>query len=330
MHASDVTTHPARLPAMPSAAQTVLLIGGTGFVGDSMRPTLRDGGHALRLLVRNGAQASDLEKAGYSTVVGDVTDPDSLARAMQDTDAVINLVAVIREHGQATFERLNYQGAVNVVDAARRSGVRRLLHMSALGAGDLPGYPYHYTKWRAENYVKDSGLDWTIFRPSIIFGPSTHYQFISALADVVRKAPLIPVVGDGNARFQPIHNDDVAGCFLAALSDPTTIGQTYEIAGPEVVTYEQMLDECARALGKHKRKVHVPVALLSPLMGALDALPFAQAPVTPTQLKMLKLDNTTPHNAAPALLNREPRPFRARSASSRIRRPPLVRLDGVE
>jgi NADH dehydrogenase len=274
-----------------------------------MRPRLRDAGYAVRLLVRDAGKASRYGADGYATALGDVEDVESLARAMQGVDAVINLVAIIREHGQATFERVYYQGSVNVVDAARRAGVRRLIQMSALGAGNLPDYPYHYTKWRAENDVKDSGLAWTIFRPSIVFGPGEQYQFVTALADVVRKAPLIPVVGDGSSRFQPIHHDDVADCFSQALRDPATVGQTYEIAGPEVVTYEQILDECARTLGKHKRKVHVPVALMTPGVALLEALPFVEAPVTREQLKMLKLDNTTQHNAAPALLGRAPRPF---------------------
>jgi NADH dehydrogenase len=301
MNANPATTEPAR--------QSVLLIGGTGYVGDAMRPRLRDAGYTVRLLVRDAGQATRYGAEGYATAVGEVADVESLARAMQRVDAVINLVAIIREHGQATFERVNYQGSVNVVDAVRRAGLRRLIQMSALGAGNLPDYPYHYTKWRAENYVKDSGLDWTIFRPSIVFGPGEQYQFVTALADVVRKAPLIPVVGDGSSRFQPIHHDDVADCFSLALRDSATIGQTYEIAGPEVVTYEQILDECARALGKHKRKLHVPVALMTPAVALLEALPFVEAPVTREQLKMLKLDNTTQHNAAPALLGHAPQPF---------------------
>lgn len=291
------------------AQRTVLLVGGTGYVGDAMRPRLRDAGYAVRLLVRDGASSARYEREGFTIALGDVADVDALARAMQGVDAVINLVAIIKERGEATFERVNYQGSVNVVDAARRAGARRLIQMSALGAGNLPSYPYHYTKWRAENEVKDSGLDWTIFRPSIIFGPGEQYQFITALADVVKKAPIIPVVGDGRSRFQPIHHADVAGCFIRALDDPATIGQTYEIAGPEVVTYEQILDECARALGKHKRKVHVPVALMLPNVAILEALPFVDAPVTREQLKMLKLDNTTERNAAPTLLGHPPTPF---------------------
>ena len=289
--------------------KTVLLLGGTGYVGDALRPRLRDAGYDVRLLARSG-DTTAYEREGFTTVRGDVTDPSSLERAMQGIDAVINLVAIIKEKGDVTFERLNYQGAVNAVAAARQAGVRRFVQMSALGAGNLPDYPYHYTKWRAENEVRDSGLDWTIFRPSIIFGPGEQQQFVTQLADVVRKAPVIPVVGDGSSRFQPVHLHDVADAYIRALGDPSTVGQTYEIAGPEVLTYEEILEECAAALGKRKPKMHIPVALMKPAAAAMGAIPFIDAPVTTEQLKMLKLDNTTENNALPFLLRRDPIPFR--------------------
>lgn len=304
-------SNPAGTPETTGTA--VLLIGGTGYVGDAMRHHLRDSGHQVTLLVRPSSSPERYEQEGFATVQGDVTDPDSLARALNRTrpDAVINLVAVIKEKGDATFERMNYQGTVHVVDAMRQTRTNRLLQMSALGAGNLPDYPYHYTKWKAENYVKESGLSWTIFRPSIVFGPGQHAQFVSQLADVVKKAPVIPVVGDGKSRFQPVHLDDVAATFERALRDPaTTVGQTYEIAGPDVLSYEEILDECARALGKQKRKMHVPMALMTPAAALMGAVPFIDAPVTTEQLKMLKLDNTTLQNAVPTLTGRPATPFR--------------------
>ena len=304
-------SNPAGTPETTGTA--VLLIGGTGYVGDAMRHHLRDSGHQVTLLVRPSSSPERYEQEGFATVQGDVTDPDSLARALNRTrpDAVINLVAVIKEKGDATFERMNYQGTVHVVDAMRQTRTNRLLQMSALGAGNLPDYPYHYTKWKAENYVKESGLSWTIFRPSIVFGPGQHAQFVSQLADVVKKAPVIPVVGDGKSRFQPVHLDDVAATFERALRDPaTTVGQTYEIAGPDVLSYEEILDECARALGKQKRKMHVPMALTTPAAALMGAVPFIDAPVTTEQLKMLKLDNTTLQNAVPTLTGRPATPFR--------------------
>jgi len=294
---------------------SVLLIGGTGYVGDAMRQRLREAGHQVTLLVRPSSSAERYEQEGFATAQGDVTDPNSLVRALDRVrpDAVINLVAIIKEKGKATFEQMNYRGTVNVVDAMRQTGINRILQMSALGAGNLPGFPYHYTKWKAENYVKDSGMDWTIFRPSIVFGPGQHEQFVEQLADVVRMkiAPVLPVVGDGMSRFQPVHLDDVAASYERALRDPaTTARQIYELAGPEVLTYEEILDECARVLGTQKRKLHVPVALMTPAAALMGAVPFFEAPVTTEQLKMLKLDNTTLQNAVPTLTGRPAIPFR--------------------
>jgi NADH dehydrogenase len=298
-----------------SKSTSVLLIGGTGYVGDAMRHRLREAGRTVTLLVRPSSSVERFEREGFATAQGDVTDPTSLVRAMQrvQPEVVINLVAVIKESGNATFERMNYRGTVNVVDAMREVGINRIIQMSAIGADNIPDYPYHYTKWKAENYVKDSGLTWTIFRPSIIFGPGEQVQFVSQLADIVKMkvAPVIPVVGDGRSRFQPIHLDDVAAAFERAVRDPgTTAGQTYEIAGPEVLTYEEILDEAARVLGKQKPKIHVPVALMKPAAALMGAVPFIEAPVTTEQLKMLSLDNTTMQNATPTLTGRPATPFR--------------------
>jgi uncharacterized protein YbjT (DUF2867 family) len=291
-----------------TAQESVLLIGGTGYVGDRMRYVLRDAGYSVRLLSRSSDERHVSE--GFGVARGDVTNRESLVAAMQGVSAVINLVAIIKEKGDVTFENINYKGSVNVVDAARQAGVKRLIQMSALGAGDLPSYSYFHTKWRAENYVKDSGLDWTIFRPSIVFGPGDKEQFVGQMADLVKQAPVIPVVGDGKSRFQPIHLDDVSHSFARALSGSDTIGQTLEIAGPEVLTYEEIIDECAAVLGKKKRKVHVPVPLMMPAAAMMGVIPFIEAPVTTEQLKMLKIDNTTGNNATPRLVGRDPIPFR--------------------
>lgn len=292
---------------------SVLLIGGTGYVGNVLRRHLRDAGHQVTLMVRPSSSAQRYEQDGFATVQGDVTDPNSLVRAMERVkpDAVINLVAIIKEKGDATFEEMNYRGTVHVVDAMRESGLNRILQMSALGAGNVPAFPYHYTKWKAENYVKDSGMSWTIFRPSIVFGPGEHAQFVTQLADVVKMAPVVPVVGDGMSRFQPVHLDDVAASYERALRDASlTSGKTYELAGAEVVTYEDILDECARTLGKNKKKVHVPLWLMKPAAAMMGVIPFIDAPVTTEQLKMLKLDNTTEQNAVPTLTGRPPTPFK--------------------
>lgn len=286
---------------------TVLLIGGTGYVGETMRERIRDAGYRLRLMTRSETERRQIEEEGFQGVLGDVLDTNSVVRALEGADAVINLVAIIKEKGEVTFERVNYQGSVNVADAAREAGVRRLIQMSAIGAGNRPDFPYHYTKWRAENYIKDLDLDWTIFRPSLVFGPSKSHQqhFFSQLGDVVRQAPMIPVIGDGSSLFQPIHLHDVGDAFVRALDDPETAGHTYEIAGPDRFSYVEILDEVARALGRRKPKVKIPVPLMNVAATVMEAAPLVPEPVTTEQIKMLKIDNVTDQNAAPDLVGRD-------------------------
>ena len=297
---------------MAAGSKRVLISGGTGFVGEGVRKKISDLGYVARLLVRSSSDARHYQSLGFETEFGDVRDAQSLFVAMKDVDAVINLVAIIKESGDATFESINFQGTVNLVSAARQASVDRLIQMSAIGAGNLPDFPYFYTKWRAESYVRDHIPNWTIIRPSIVFGPSSggNVQFAGQLADLVRTGPVIPAPGGGRARFQPIHLDDVAGAFTKALVDDRTAGQVYEIGGPEILTYRQMIDLIAETLDVSKPVVNVPVPLIRFGVTLMGLLPFIEPPVTKDQLDMLQFDNVATNNAAPALLNRPLTSFR--------------------
>lgn len=292
-------------------AKRVLIAGGTGFVGEAVRAALRDGGYIVRLLVRSTASARRYQGQGFETALGDIKDPQSLFVAMEGVDAVINLVAIIKESGDATFEAINFQGTVNLVNAARQAMVDRFVQMSALGADNLPDFPYHFTKWRAETYVQDHIPDWTIIRPSIVFGPSQegHYQFLGQMADLLRGGPLVPVPGRGDARFQPIHVTDVADVFRATLDDEIT-GRLLEIGGPEILTYLEMLDAVAAELQIKKPVINMPVPLIRIGATVLNVLPVVEAPVTNEQLDMLQIDNTTSNNDVAEILGREPKPLR--------------------
>ena len=297
---------------MIAKSKRVLIVGGTGFVGEGVRSGLQSKGYVVRLLVRSSASARHYQNLGFETEFGDIQDAQSLYVAMRDVDAVINLVAIIKESGDATFESINFQGTANLVDAARQASVDRLIQMSAIGVGNLPDVPYYYTKWRAESYVQDQIPKWTIIRPSIIFGPSLegNFQFAGQLADLVRSGPVIPVPGKGESRFQPIHLDDVAQIFALALTDDRMIGQIYEIGGPEILSYREMVDLVADSIGISKPVVNVPVPLIRLGVRLMGPLPFVEPPVTADQLRMLKFDNVATHNAAPDLLNRPLKSFR--------------------
>ncbi len=290
---------------------TVLIAGATGFVGEQLRQAVRDSGYTVRLLVRSQEDERRFRDAGYETTLGDILDPQALYTGMEGVDAVINLVAIIKESGDATFERINYQGTTHLVDAARQAGISRFVQMSAIGAGNLPDFPYHFTKWRAENYVKDRVPSWTILRPSIVFGPTSegHAQFVSQLADLVRGAPVIPVAGDGSARFQPIHTADVADAFATVLGDASSHGKIYAIGGPEVLTYRDILDEVAATLDISKPKINVPIPLIRFGVGLINPLPLIEPPVTREQLSMLQIDNVPEVNSTSDLIGREPISF---------------------
>lgn len=265
----------------------IFLTGGTGFVGGHLRRELLNRGHEIRLLVH---KRGDGFEPGLEQVEGDVTLPESFADRVRGCDATINLVGIIREFpGRGmTFERLHVAGTQNIIAAAKEAGVRRHLQMSALGTRPDAVSAYHRTKFRAEEIVRASGLDWTIFRPSIMFGPRD--AFVNLLAGYIRSYPAVPVIGDGRYRLQPVSADDVARCFAMALELPETVGNTFELCGPDRLAYNEMLDVIGRALGKERvAKIHNPLPLMKLVVPLLQGLPFF--PLTMDQLLMLVEEN---------------------------------------
>lgn len=260
----------------------IFISGGTGFVGGHLIRELLRRGHELRLLTHQRKQTVE----GIEQIEGDVSRPDTFEAAVNGCDAVINLVGIIREFPSKgiTFRKLHVQATDSMLLTARRAGVRRYLQMSALGTRPDAVAEYHRTKWQAEELVRASGLEWTIFRPSLIFGPKD--AFVNMLADQLRLAPVMPVIGSGNYRLQPIHADDVARCFVLALEMPQTVGQSYELCGNDRMSYEELLDSIAAAIGKSKPfKPHAPLGLMKMIIPVMQNLP--QFPITSDQLQML-------------------------------------------
>jgi len=265
----------------------IFIAGATGFVGGHLIRELLRRGHQL-VLLSHGAPAAD--QPGISYVKGDVTDLESYLPAVKGCDAVINLVGIIREFpGKGiTFERLHVEATACMVAAAQRSGVLRYLQMSALGTRLDAISGYHRTKWRGEELVRASGLAWSIFRPSLIFGPKD--AFVNMLAANLRLAPVMPTMGDGSYRLQPIHADDVARCYAEALERPETAGQTYELCGVDRLSYRDLLDAIAEALGKgHPWKPALPLTIMKPIIKVLQGI--SAFPITSDQLQMLLEEN---------------------------------------
>lgn len=266
----------------------IAITGGTGFIGSHLaRSALAQGRH-VRVVARDPEGAQELLGLGAEFATGDVQDADSLARAFEGAEAVIHLVGIIQEKGRNTFQAVHHRGAANAALAARRAGARKLVHMSALGTRADARSEYHRTKWLGEEAVRASGLDWTIHRPSIVYGRGDG--FVSQFVSIIRKSPVLPVPGDGRNRMQPVGVGDVAACFLQSVDRDRTTGRTYELGGPRAYSLEEILDQILTALGKRRLKLHVPLPALRLNAAFLERL-LPNPPVTRDQLLMLEEDN---------------------------------------
>ncbi|WP_020678216.1 complex I NDUFA9 subunit family protein [Geopsychrobacter electrodiphilus] len=264
----------------------IFLTGGSGFVGRALCRVLIGRGHSVKCLVRVGSEHRLLESPLIKPVPGDLLNSAQLAELIPGCGAVIQLVGIIREFPAKgiTFNSVHRDTTISIVAACQKAGIKRYLHMSANGTRDHAHTAYHRTKWQAEETVRNSDLDWTIFRPSLIYGEED--QFITMISGLIRKLPLVPVIGDGSYRLQPVPVETIAAGFANALSRPKTIGKIYHCGGADCLSYDQLLDEVGRALGKPKvRKLHHPLALMEPLVELLQHL--AIFPLTSGQLKML-------------------------------------------
>ncbi len=234
----------------------ILVTGGTGFVGQAVVRALTRAGHRVRVLVRNPKSkiALRLQRETHCELVsGDVLDAQSLQTAMQSTRAVVHLVGILFEWRGQTYQRLHVEATNNVVAAMQKAGVRRFVHMSALGTHAGARSQYHQTKWQAEELVRAGGLDWTIVRPSLIWGPRDH---LTRLLGRGMRWPLDflqlytwPNLGGGLSRIQPIHVEDVAQAISRTLSATETIHKSVQLVGPEQLTWSQFLEKIARTQG---------------------------------------------------------------------------------
>jgi len=274
----------------------VLVAGGTGFVGTAIVHALRARGVDVRVLARDPVRAAALEPLGVEVVRGDLTDAGSLAPAVEGCTHVVNLVAIIKG-SPADFERVMAEGTAALVEAARTAGVARFVQMSALGTTEETStlVPYYAAKWAIEHTVESSGLEYVLVRPSFVFGRG------GALPTFVRQvklSPVVAVIGPGTARLQPVWLEDVAQFFATIVDDARAPGRTWELGGPDVVTWDELYLAIAETLGKKRRLVHVPFSLARAGARLTEWIPGA--PLTTDQVTMLEAGDNVCSNSSAA------------------------------
>ncbi len=258
----------------------VLVTGGTGFIGPHVVRAIQDADHDVRALVRKGSLP------GAERAEGDMTDAESLRRAVQGVDAVVHLVA-IRQGREEQFQRIMVDGTRDLLAAAREAGVGRFVLMSALGTSEESKdlVPYYRAKWLEEGLVRESGLEHVVFRPSFVFGKDGG--IIPTFRTLAKLAPVTPIVGTGKQLIQPIWVDDVAAHFARALDKPEAANRTFELGGPDVVSWDEFWTRLKRALGVRRPSLHVPMAFMRANALVTERLP-GDIPLTRDLLKMLE------------------------------------------
>ncbi len=292
--------------------KNILVTGSTGFVGRHILEALRETDHKVKVLIRDQNSFAKLPfTEGLSIYYGDVTNYETLKEPFDDTDTVIHLVGIIREFPRdgISFEKLHHRATANIVSAAKEAGVKRIIFMSANGANENGVTKYQTTKKAAEQEVIDSGIDWTIFRPSVIFGDSDGLmEFTSELANVIATAPVMPIFGDGLYKLDPVAVEDVAQAFVKSIDEPKAIGATFHLGGGAPLTFYEIVQTIGKALGRTRtRTVNVPFGLIKPAAALLGNI--KNFPVTTDQLAMLQQGNVCPEHEWRGLFGIEPKAF---------------------
>lgn len=272
---------------------SVVVFGGTGFLGRRIVEHLTTEGATVRVAVRHPDQARNiLRAAGLHQVAifgADVRDQTSVAAALAGADAVVNTVSAYVEKGGVTFEAVHVQGAETVARESVAGGIARLVHVSGIGADPDSGSPYIRARGRGELVVQQVFPGATIIRPGAMFGRGD--ALFGTLADMARLFPVLPLIGGGGTRLQPVFVEDVAEAVVRSLADPGTVGRIYELAGPRVYTLRDLVEYTLRLVGKRRLLIPIPFALAEIQARLLELLPYP--PLTTGQVDLLKVDSVT-------------------------------------
>jgi NADH dehydrogenase len=292
---------------MTAEPMTVAVVGATGFVGSHIVPHLAAAGHRVIAISRQGAQ-HDHRADAIEARAADVDTGVGLEGALEGADAVVHLVAIPRESGGRRFEETNVRGTGRVVIAAEHAAVRRIVHLSVLGVADDPKLGYLNSKWRGEQLVRDSSLEWVVLRPSLLFGRGDGFFNLVKTTLKWWSPGVVAIPGSGETRFQPLAVDDLAVAVEKSLTGPEHVGKVYELGGPEHLTYQEIVDEVMSVTGMRRIKLPMPIPLISALTVVTDrVLPIF--PVSHDQISSLQRPNFTELDAFERTFGVTPRAF---------------------
>lgn len=285
----------------------VTVVGGSGFVGRYVVKRLAEAGYVVRVLCRYPAGAKHLRVSGNVGQVvidyADLTKPETLKGKLAGSFAVVNLVGVLAEHGRQSFTRVQAQGAEKLAQEAKSAGVKRFVHVSALGVDVAKSSKYARTKVVGEEAIRAVFEQAVILRPSVIFGAED--KFFNRFARMAHYAPVLPAVGGGKALLQPVYVDDVARAVLKAVSDEACGGKTYQLGGPQMYQLKELMQLAARFTGRSRMVLPVPFAVAKMVAQLAQFAP--NPPITPDQVRLLKYDNVVSVDA-PGLIDLGIRP----------------------
>jgi uncharacterized protein YbjT (DUF2867 family) len=264
----------------------ILVTGGSGFVGGHVVAALREQDRPVRCLVRDARKAEQPARSGCELVEGDLTDPDSVRRAVDGADVVVHLVA-IRQGKPEQFQRIMVGGTRDLLRLAKEGGAKRFVHMSALGVSEETKdlVPYYGAKWQMERDVEASGLPYVIFRPSFVFGRDGG--ILPTFRKLAKLTPVTPIIGSGEQRIQPIWADDVGSHFARAIDHEPATNRIFDLGGPDIVTWNEFWERLKKVLGMRRPSIHVPVGLMRVNALVTERLP-GNIPLTRDLLKMLE------------------------------------------
>jgi nucleoside-diphosphate-sugar epimerase len=285
----------------------IAVVGATGFVGSHLVLHLVGAGHRVMAISRDGRRLAEWDDAVVARAA-DVATGVGLDQALAGADAVVHLAAIPRETRGRRFTDVNVRGTERVVAAAERAGIRRFVHTSVLGVADDPKLGYLYSKWRGEQAVRGSSLDWVVLRPSLMFG--TGDGFFNLVKTTLRywSPGIVAIPGKGDTRFQPLSADDLAIGVEKSVTDAGRAGSVYELGGLEHVTYRQIVDAVMQATGMRRLKVGIPIPLISTLTALTDRV-LPVFPVSHDQISSLQRPNYTDLDAFERAFGVKPRQF---------------------